>query len=69
MKRNIGNVDRWIRIILGLVIIAVGIIFQSWWGALGLLPLLTGFVRFCPAYLPFGIKTCKSKPESDQTTP
>lgn len=63
MKKNVGSTDRIIRVILGLVIIAVGIINQSWWGAIGLVPLFTASVSSCPAYLPFGISTCKVKAE------
>jgi sulfite exporter TauE/SafE len=59
MKTNVGNIDRWMRIILGIVIIALGIIYQSWWGVIGILPLLTGIIRRCPAYMPFGITTCR----------
>ena len=58
MKPNIGTVDRALRIIIGLGIIAYGIVNQTWLGAIGAVPLLTAFVRFCPAYLPFGISTC-----------
>lgn len=58
MKPNIGTVDRALRIIVGLGIIAYGIINHTWIGAIGVVPLLTAFVRFCPAYLPFGISTC-----------
>lgn len=57
MKPNVGGIDRTIRIVLGIVIIAAGVYFKSWWGALGLLPLLTALVRWCPAYLPFRIST------------
>lgn len=61
MKKNVGNIDRTIRIVFGLVIIAVGIIFKSWWGAIGLVPLLTGLTNFCPLYLPIKISTRKDK--------
>jgi sulfite exporter TauE/SafE len=64
MKANVGNVDRWIRIILGVVIIVLGIVYRNWWGLIGIIPILTGIFRICPAYIPFGIKTCKSVPES-----
>ncbi|MCF8335004.1 MAG: DUF2892 domain-containing protein [Bacteroidales bacterium] len=63
MKKNIGKTDKVIRIILGLVIGAVGIYFQSWWGLLGLIPLVTAFVGTCALYLPFGISTCSTKTE------
>lgn len=61
MKINVGGVDRTVRIVAGLAIIAAGVAFKSWWGAVGALPLLTGVVRWCPAYLPFGISTSKVK--------
>jgi len=62
MKRNIGSVDRTIRIVVGLVLIAavlLGLIGP--WGWIGVIPLATGIFRFCPAYLPFGISTCGIK--------
>jgi predicted RND superfamily exporter protein len=61
MKKNVGGTDKTIRIIAGCVIIVLGIIFKSWWGALGLLPLLTGIFGVCLAYVPFGISTCKKE--------
>lgn len=61
MKSNVGSADRIVRIVLGLAIIVVGIVMKSWWGAIGLLPLLTGVLRCCPAYMPFGLSTCKTK--------
>ncbi len=60
MKKNVGNVDRVLRLILGLVIIALGFINQSWWGLVGIILLFTAAVGWCPAYLPFGISTCKT---------
>lgn len=61
MQANVGGADRMIRILLGSAIIVVGIVMKSWWGAIGLLPLLTGVLRCCPAYMPFGLSTCKIK--------
>ncbi len=58
MKCNVGKLDKNIRIVIGAVILVVGVYFQSWWGLLGLIPLLTGIIGFCPAYVPFGISTC-----------
>lgn len=57
LQCNVGKSDQGARILTGLALIGVGVVQQSWWGALGLLPLLTGLFRFCPAYLPFKIKT------------
>jgi hypothetical protein len=58
MKCNIGKTDRILRFIVGLIIILIGFYFKSWWGAIGLIPILTGAIRWCPAYLPFGFSTC-----------
>ncbi len=57
MKPNIGTIDRILRIVTGLGLIAWGLITRNWLGALGLLPLVTGLIRFCPAYCPLGINT------------
>lgn len=64
MTKNVGSADKIIRIILGLLIFAVAIYYQSWWGLLGLIPLFTATINWCPVYLPFGISTCKVKGES-----
>ena len=58
MKSNVGGLDRGIRIIAGLAILAAGFYYKSWWGLVGLVPLATGLLRWCPAYLPFGISSC-----------
>lgn len=57
-KPNIGKVDRALRIILGLGLIAYGLINHRWIGAIGAVPLLTAFISFCPLYAPLGISTC-----------
>jgi hypothetical protein len=61
MKANVGSTDRSIRIVLGLIIIGWGVMNANWLGAIGLVPLATAFMRWCPAYLPFGISTCKTE--------
>ena len=61
MKTNIGSIDRVIRIMVGVGILGAGYYFKSWWGLVGMVPLLTAFVGFCPAYAPFGITTCSVK--------
>ncbi len=59
MKANIGNVDRLIRGVVGLALIAATLTGAiGLWGWLGLVPLATALVRVCPAYLPFGLSTC-----------
>jgi hypothetical protein len=58
MEKNVGNVDRGIRIAAGLVLIGVAATGTvGWWGWLGVLPLATGLFARCPGYVPFGIKT------------
>ena len=59
MERNVGGIDKVIRIIVGLIIGAVGYYYNSWWGLIGIIPVLTALINWCPLYLPFGIKTCK----------
>ena len=57
MKPNIGTIDRTLRFIVGASLIAYGVINHSWIGAIGVIPLLTAFIRFCPLYCPLGIST------------
>ena len=59
MKKNIGNTDKIIKIILGLAIGAIGFYYKSWWGLIGIIPALTVIVSWCPLYFPFGIITCR----------
>lgn len=62
MKANIGSIDRAIRILAGLGLIAATLSGAiGAWGWIGLVPLATGLSRFCPAYLPFGVRTCRMK--------
>jgi len=60
IAKNVGSFDRIIRIVLGILLIAMVFVGpKSAWGWVGLVPLFTGLVRWCPAYLPFGISTCR----------
>jgi len=60
-KKNVGSVDKVIRIVLGIAIIGAGIYYGSWLGAIGVVPLLTGIFGTCGLYSLFGINTCKIK--------
>ena len=63
MKVNEGGADRAIRIIVGLVLIALVFVGpQTPWGWIGVVPLATGLIGWCPAYTLFGMNTCKTKP-------
>jgi hypothetical protein len=68
MKQNVGATDRIIRLILGLIIIVVGAIFNSWWGLIGVVIFLTGLIGRCGLYLPFKINTYKIKPQEPADT-
>jgi len=57
---NVGSADRIIRIILGVVLIALTLTGTiGVWGWIGVVPLVTAFLKFCPAYAIFGLRTCK----------
>lgn len=58
MQKNVGKADRALRVALGLGILVLGLVFKSWWGAFGIVPLFTATLGWCPVYLPFGINTC-----------
>ncbi|WER46244.1 DUF2892 domain-containing protein [Cupriavidus sp. WKF15] len=66
MQANVGTVDRVLRIVIGLALIvlaATGSIGA--WGWIGILPLVTGIARICPAYSLLGVKTCRaSRPDA-----
>ena len=62
MSCNVGGIDRALRIIVGIVLIGLAATAKiGGWGYIGVVPLATGLIGWCPAYLPFGIKTCKTK--------
>ncbi len=62
LKVNVGSTDRILRIVVGLILIVATLLgYVGAWGWIGIVPLLTGVFRFCPAYLPFGLSTCKIK--------
>lgn len=60
MKQNVGGIDRILRALAGLAIVAWGVYAQNWWGAVGIVPLFTAAIGWCPAYLPFGLSSCKA---------
>jgi len=61
MKHNVGNADKIVRWVIGIVIAALGIYFKSWWGLIAIVPIATGLFSFCPLYLPFGLTTQKKQ--------
>ncbi|MCW9705856.1 YgaP family membrane protein [Fodinibius salsisoli] len=57
METNIGNIDRIIRLMLGTFILVLGVYYQNWWGTVGLIPLITGTIEYCPIYSLLGISS------------
>ena len=61
MTHNVGSIDRLIRLIAGIGLLSLVFVGpQTWWGLLGLLPLGTALIGWCPPYALLGISTCAS---------
>lgn len=69
MKKNVGTIDRAIRILVGLAAISFALTGGSNWWYLGFLPLMTGLIGWCPPYSLLGFSTCRkctdSRPGAD----
>ncbi len=62
MKKNIGNTERVIRAIVGIILIALVFVGpKTPWGWIGLIPLVTAIIGWCPPYALLGISTCKTR--------
>ena len=62
MSRNEGTIDRALRIIFGLALLSLVFVGpQTMWGLIGLVPLATGLIGWCPLYTLFGLNTCPMK--------
>ena len=62
MTKNEGNIDRAVRVILGIIILALWFILPGnakYFALIGLIPLVTALIGWCPLYSIFGINTCK----------
>lgn len=60
-KTNVGNLDRLLRVFIGVVLIALAITGKVGpWGYIGIVPLITGLLRTCPAYSLLGVNSCKT---------
>jgi hypothetical protein len=61
MKKNVGGIERLARIVLGSAVLSLAFLGpKSAWAYLGIVPLVTGLIGWCPPYVLFGISTCKS---------
>lgn len=61
MEKNVGSVDKVIRVIIGLALLSLIFILEGnirWWGLVGLGPILTVITGWCPGYSLLGINTC-----------
>lgn len=64
MKSNVGGIDRVVRIAAGIILIGLAATNTiGWWGWLGIVPLATGLLGWCPPYAIFGFNTCAMKEE------
>ncbi|MFN6998878.1 DUF2892 domain-containing protein [Elioraea tepidiphila] len=62
MTKNMGMVDRAVRAVVGVALVALAATGTiGVWGWIGVVPLATAAIGWCPAYAPFGISTCPSK--------
>jgi hypothetical protein len=62
MQHNVGSVDKLLRISVGIILLGLTLTnVIGWWGVIGVVPLLTGLVNWCPAYSLLGIRSCKVK--------
>ena len=59
MHHNVGGIDQILRIVLGVVIYTIGVIYKNWWGMAGLIPLVTGIMSWCPLYKLVGLSSLK----------
>jgi len=61
MKCNVGRTEQIVRIALGVIVIFAGFYLKSWWGLIGLVPIITGWIRYCPVSDMLGVSTCDTK--------
>jgi fatty acid desaturase len=62
MGKNVGGIDRILRIVVGLALIALAVLgVVGVWGYIGVVPLVTALIGWCPAYTVLGFKTCKTQ--------
>ncbi|MHA1597130.1 MAG: YgaP family membrane protein [Alphaproteobacteria bacterium] len=69
MKKNIGNIDRIIRFVAGLGVLSLYFVLEGdtrYWALLGIVPMGTALLSWCPPYAMFGISTCPRKDDAEQ---
>lgn len=66
MNANVGGLDKKARMAVGAIILALGAVYESWWGLVGLVPLATGLINFCPLYPMIGLNTAKGSDDAEK---
>ncbi|MBK7105701.1 MAG: DUF2892 domain-containing protein [Ignavibacteriae bacterium] len=61
MQKNVGGIDKNIRFILGVSIIIIGYLNNTWLGAIGIVPIFTALIGWCPFYVPLKLSTLSKK--------
>jgi len=64
MNKNIHSIERVVRIVAGLAILSLLLFWEGnarYWGLIGILPMVTGLIGWCPPYAILGISTCKAE--------
>jgi hypothetical protein len=57
MKTNVGSYDGAVRFTVGCIALGIGLHYETWWALVGLVPITTAVVGFCPLYFPLRIDT------------
>lgn len=66
MMKNVGTTDRALRVFIGALLILLSLLnVIGAWGWIGLLPIATGLLRFCPAYTILGLRSCPVEHSTD----
>lgn len=60
MKANVGSMDQYIRYVIGMVLLCLGVAYGSVWGLIGIVPIMTALISWCPPYALLGLKTNKA---------
>jgi len=59
MKANVGSIDQYIRYVIGMSLLIIGVVYESVWGLIGIIPIMTALMSWCPPYALIGLKTNK----------
>ncbi len=61
MIKNVGSIDQWVRIVLGLIIAILGVVYSSWWGLISIILIGTALINFCPIWWALRVSTAKKE--------